>query len=129
MKLKQTIFCLLVSMILLSATALAAPATTPAATAPAKEMAKPVPVTKLTANFSASSTMKAPLTVKFTDKSIGKPTTWSWNFGDKTAMSKAQNPMHKYVTAGKYKVTLIVKNAKGISSKVTKTITLKVTRK
>jgi PKD repeat protein len=73
--------------------------------------------------------MKAPLTVKFTDKSIGKPTTWSWNFGDKTAMSKAQNPMHKYVTAGKYKVTLIVKNAKGISSKVTKTITLKVTRK
>lgn len=52
------------------------------------------------ASFSASPSGKKPLTVKFTDKSTNSPTSWSWNFGDKTT-SKLQNPVHKYTKAGK----------------------------
>jgi PKD repeat protein len=54
---------------------------------------------------------KAPLTVRFTDKSINNPTTWSWDFGDKTT-SKVKNPIHKYTKAGKFTVKLTVKNSK-----------------
>jgi PKD repeat protein len=44
------------------------------------------------ASFTASPTSgKAHLTVKFTDKSTNNPTSWSWNFGDKST-STAQNP-------------------------------------
>ena len=58
---------------------------------------------------------KAPLTVTFTDKSTGSPTSWSWNFGDKST-STAKNPVHKYSKAGKYTVSLTVKNAAGSNS-------------
>lgn len=65
------------------------------------------------AAFSASPVSgKAPLTVKFTDKSTGSPAYWSWNFGDKS-ISTARNPTHKYTKAGKYTVSLTVKNAAG----------------
>ena len=61
-------------------------------------------------------------TVKFTDKSTNNPTSWYWNFGDKTT-SKLQSPVHKYTQAGiKYTVSLTVKNAAG-SSTAKKTIT------
>jgi beta propeller repeat protein len=76
------------------------------------------------AAFVASPTNgKHPLNVKFIDKSTGSPTSWSWNFGDKTT-SAAQNPTHKYTKAGKYTVKLTVKNAVGSNSK-TMTITVK----
>jgi beta propeller repeat protein len=55
---------------------------------------------------------KAPLTVRFTDKSTGSPASWSWNFGDKS-ISTARSPVHKYAKAGKYTVKLTVKNAAG----------------
>jgi PKD repeat protein len=46
--------------------------------------------------FSSSPTFgKAPLSVKFTDKSTGSPTSWAWNFGDKST-SIDRNPVHKY---------------------------------
>jgi beta propeller repeat protein len=68
------------------------------------------------ADFSASPVSgKAPLTVKFTDKSTGSPTSWSWNFGDKTK-STTRSPTHKYTKAGKYTVSLTVKNAAGSNS-------------
>ncbi|MHB8101091.1 MAG: PKD domain-containing protein [Methanosarcina sp.] len=71
------------------------------------------------AGFSASPTSgKVPLTVKFTDKSTGSPTSWYWNFGDKYT-SKVKNPVHKYTKAGKYSVSLTVTNAAG-SNTVTK---------
>jgi beta propeller repeat protein len=67
----------------------------------------------LAAYFSASPLSgKAPLKVQFIDKSTGSPTSWAWNFGDKTT-STAKNPAHTYSKAGKYTVTLTVKSAAG----------------
>ncbi len=78
------------------------------------------------AAFSASSLSgKAPLTVTFTDKSTGSPTSWSWNFGDKST-STVKNPVYKYNKAGKYTVILTVKNAAGSNTaKKTNCITVK----
>jgi len=82
--------------------------------------------TKPVAALSASPTSgRVPLKVKFTDKSIGTPTKWKWDFGDGTK-SFLQNPTHKYSKAGKYTVTLKVTNAAG-SSTVMKTNFITVT--
>jgi PKD repeat protein len=62
---------------------------------------------------------KAPLTVTFTDRSSGSPTTWNWNFGD-GSYSMSSNPMHVYSKAGKYTVSFTVTNANG-NSTTTKT--------
>jgi len=78
------------------------------------------------AAFCASQTSgNAPLKVSFTDKSTGTPTSWSWSFGDgKTSTLK--NPLHIYSKAGKYTVSLTVKNAAGTNMKtITKYITVK----
>lgn len=55
---------------------------------------------------------KAPLKVQFKDESTNKPTVWKWNFGDGYTSQK-QNPTHVYKKAGKYTVTLTVKNKTG----------------
>ncbi len=69
-----------------------------------------------TAVFYASPKLgNAPLSVKFTDKSTGKPTKWKWSFGDGTS-STAKSPTHKYSKAGKYTVKLTVTNAAGSST-------------
>lgn len=52
---------------------------------------------------------EAPLTVQFTDKSLGIPTSWAWEFGD-GATSTEQNPLHVYQNPGVYTVTLTAKN-------------------
>jgi len=54
----------------------------------------------------------APLTVKFTDLSIGPPTTYYWDFGDATTSNEA-NPSHTYTGPGSYTVTLTVSNSGG----------------
>jgi PKD repeat protein len=58
----------------------------------------------------------AGLKVLFTDASTGKPTSWSWDFGD-GAGSTAQNPTHTYSQAGSFTVTLRASNAGGSSTK------------
>jgi Tol biopolymer transport system component len=69
------------------------------------------------AAFSASPRSgKAPLKVQFADKSQNSPTCWKWSFGDGT-YSTAKNPVHKYCKAGKYTVSLTVKNAKCSNTK------------
>ncbi|GEM_PF-415339 len=58
------------------------------------------------ANFTANVTAgEAPLAVQFTDLSTGSPTSWLWVFGDGTNATE-QNPVHTYVTAGTFTVTL-----------------------
>lgn len=56
---------------------------------------------------------KVPLNVQFTDKSLGAPTSWNWNFGDGGATSTEQNPTHQYTTPGTYTVSLTASNANG----------------
>jgi hypothetical protein len=76
-----------------------------------------IPISKVpVAAFSASPTSGyTPLTVKFTDKSTGSPTSWRWNFGDGTS-STVKNPVQKYTKAGVYSVKLTIKNAQGSNS-------------
>jgi PKD repeat protein len=58
---------------------------------------------------------KAPLTVKFTDKSTNNPTSWYWDFGDNST-STVQNPVHTYAKAGEFTIKLTVKNSVGTNS-------------
>lgn len=71
----------------------------------------------LTSKFSADpGTGKAPLLVKFTDRSIGTPTLWKWDFGDGTT-STEQNPVHTFTNGGAYDVVLdIYRGQDGASS-------------
>jgi PKD repeat protein len=67
----------------------------------------------LVAGFTANTTSgTAPLTVQFTDTSTGSPTSWNWSFGD-GALSTAKNPVHTYIVAGNYPVSLNVTNSAG----------------
>ncbi|OPX63659.1 MULTISPECIES: PKD domain-containing protein [unclassified Methanoregula] len=64
----------------------------------------------------------APLTVKFTDKSIGKDiTSWAWDFnGDGITDSSEKNPEYVYATKGSYNVSLTVTNAGGSDTRFKK---------
>ena len=53
---------------------------------------------------------EAPLTVKFTDQSVGSPTTYYWQFGDGTT-STERNPTHTYDIPGAYTVTFQATNS------------------
>jgi beta propeller repeat protein len=80
---------------------------------------KTAPV-KPVAAFSAKPTSgNVPLKVTFTDKSTGNPTSWKWTFGD-GKISTSKNPAYTYIKAGKYTVSLTVKNAAGSSTKTIK---------
>ncbi|MDD1686719.1 DUF2341 domain-containing protein, partial [Methanoregula sp.] len=72
------------------------------------------------AGFSADTvTGSAPLKVTFSDESSGYVTDWAWDFGDgDTTNATKQNPLHKYVTPGKYTVNLTASNAGGSNSAV-----------
>ncbi|WP_449405392.1 PKD domain-containing protein [Methanolacinia paynteri] len=58
-----------------------------------------------------------PLTIQFTDQSVGSPTAWHWDFGD-GENSTNQNPVHTYLSAGKYDVNLTVTGSDGTDSLV-----------
>lgn len=65
-----------------------------------------VSVRILDAAFSESNTLDCePLTVNFTDETIGGATSWFWDFGDANT-STAQNPTHTYESPGVYTVAL-----------------------
>jgi len=67
------------------------------------------------ANFSSDVTEGyAPLEVQFTDLSENA-TEWNWDFGDRVH-SKIKDPAHIYSEAGKYTVSLTVKNANGMDT-------------
>jgi len=53
--------------------------------------------------------------VRFSDRSMGTPLKWQWDFGDGSSSSE-QNPSHAYTTSGRFVVTLTVFNSGGSSS-------------
>ena len=66
--------------------------------------------------FSANPALgTAPLTVSFTDRSLGTPLAWLWSFGDGTS-STERNPVHTYTSPGIFTITLNVSNYGGTSS-------------
>ncbi len=68
------------------------------------------------AEFTANPTSgEAPLTVKFSDQSVGNPTSWLWQFGDGTSSSE-KNPTHIYRDVRTYGVTLRVSGQGGEAS-------------
>jgi PKD repeat protein len=63
-----------------------------------------------------------PLTVAFTDASLGPPDTWNWSFGDGSAWVNGttvaeQNPSHTYTFPGAYTITLICNSTAGSDTK------------
>jgi PKD repeat protein/GH25 family lysozyme M1 (1,4-beta-N-acetylmuramidase) len=72
-----------------------------------------LPLVPPVAGFDANATSgNVPLTVQFNDTSTGSPIAWNWSFGD-GALSSEKNPVHIYVTAGNYSVSLNVTNSDG----------------
>lgn len=66
------------------------------------------------------------LNVVFLDRSEGKPTSWTWQFGDcagPLCESNEQNPTHTYASPGTYTVILTAANAAG-TSRATKLVTV-----
>lgn len=134
MKLKKTIGIGLISIILLSVSSIAAFAddntNTDTAMYDTTTIIKSNPevvAPDLIAAFTATHDPNRPLTIRFTDTSIGKPVpyTWGkkyglmtyfWGFGDKTT-SILKNPVHPFKEPGTYKVYLRIKNAEGQVSK------------
>jgi gliding motility-associated-like protein len=89
-----------------------------------------------TANFTNTGALCETRDIVFTDNSNpmeGTLTNWSWNFGDPNASlpgnpntSAATNPLHNYLLAGNYTVTLTVTTSNGCINTVpfTKTIVI-----
>ena len=73
----------------------------------------PAPVASFTGTPTSGT---APLTVTFTDTSTGSPTSWSWDFGDRTYGTE-KNPSHIYLVNGTYTVSLRATNAAGSDTK------------
>jgi PKD repeat protein len=61
----------------------------------------------------------APLTVNFTDKSLGNPTQWRWDIDNNGNTDyTTQHPSHTYNTPGTYTVKLVAKNAANTDSTI-----------
>jgi PKD repeat protein len=83
----------------------------------------------LAANASAAPTTgNVPLTVAFTGSAMGgtAPYTYSWDFGDGSATSSAQNPSHTYTSSGTYTATLTVTDSATPASTATSSVTITV---
>ncbi len=75
-------------------------------------------VLNIKADFSASQRAGvAPLTVNFTDLSLGSPDTWLWDFGEAPGQS-VQNPSHVYSSPGTYTVSLTSSLGPAADSKI-----------
>jgi PKD repeat protein len=95
---KFNLFFGVISLILLSVTALAVPENDNyAKNIQAKHAMN---INSLVADFGITASFSTePPTINFIDKSTESPTFWSWDFGDKST-SIVQNPIHKIVYLG-----------------------------
>jgi PKD repeat protein len=75
-----------------------------------------------TASFAFSTVSPTSRVVAFTDTSTGRPTSWSWTFGD-GGTSTLQYSTHSYASTGPFTVTLTVGNAGG-STNATRSVTV-----
>jgi PKD repeat protein len=66
--------------------------------------------------FTSSYASPCDTLVQFTENSLNLPTSWLWDFGDGTAKSTLQNPLHTYSASGTYAVKLKTCNAFGCDS-------------
>jgi PKD repeat protein len=85
--------------------------------------------TPLSATASGNpATGNAPLPVSFTSAAQGgtAPYSFSWNFGDGSAVSTAQNPSHTYAAAGTFNATVTVTDSASPPSTTTAVVTTKV---
>lgn len=68
---------------------------------------------QLTADFTATAVSGCtPLSIQFTDKSTGGPTSWYWDFGN-GSNSNSPAPTITYTNPGSYTVKLFIKNSAG----------------
>jgi PKD repeat protein len=68
---------------------------------------------------SSGTAQVGPITIQFTDDSSGSPTSWSWDFGDGSGLSTAQNPSHTYSAVSSttiYTITLTATNSTGFTT-------------
>jgi trimeric autotransporter adhesin len=87
----------------------------PTATATVTITVLPAPTVVMTANTLSGC---APVCVNFTDASLvagGTINSWGWNFGD-GVLNTTQNPIHCYVNAGSYSVSLAATASNGCTS-------------
>jgi PKD repeat protein len=68
------------------------------------------------ASFTVSGNPTAGVPLQFTDTSTGNPTSWSWDFGDGSAIDHSQNPSHTFAQSGNFNVTLTAANSVGSSA-------------
>lgn len=68
--------------------------------------AHPVTVSPLAQFTATPQSGSAPLTVKFTDKTLGLPDGWNWSFGDQGNVSIDQSPTYTFYRSGVYTVNL-----------------------
>jgi PKD repeat protein len=111
----------------LTVTDSASPANTATSTVTVKVSAVGSP---LTATASALPTSgQVPLNVSFTGSASGgtPPYSYSWNFGDGSATSTAQNPSHTYSAAGNYTATLTVTDSAAPAHTASSTVSISAT--
>ena len=82
------------------------------------------PSAAFTAEIPVAGDNTAGLRVNFTDTSLGRPTSWAWNFGDGSPVDNTANPVHTYAAGGAKTVTLTVNNGTGPASTITKTVSV-----
>ncbi len=59
---------------------------------------------------------------QFTNTSQGSIVSWSWNFGDGSAIDTSPNPSHAYASNGTYSVSLTVTNSFGCTNTITQNV-------
>jgi PKD repeat protein/subtilisin-like proprotein convertase family protein len=74
------------------------------------------------ANFSVSGDLFVNEVLTFTNTTTGNNTSWQWNFGDGSAIENTENTSHVYTTEDCFDVELVVSNADGCSSTITKEV-------